>query len=294
MPAAQRAVGVLGLGGMGGGMATALLRAGFPVTVYNRTAAKAEALAGEGAGVAATPAEVAESAEVLLVSLADEEAVESVLFQQLDGALGRGQRVLDTSTVSPEFARTAAKRMASRGVSRIEACVVGNPRMAQDGTLRVFVSGERSEVDAVSDVLDAIGGQTQFLGEPGTASSLKLAFNLLLGVQTVGLTEAVGLAETAGLDRGLVLDTLRDMAWGSFALGFRAEFMRNRSYRPAGFRSALMHKDLRLACQEAGSAGLDLPVTQRAAERYAAMLAEGTGNLDAAGVLDHPQAPRSD
>lgn len=284
---AARTVAVLGLGAMGGGMARSLLRAGLAVRVHNRTAARAAEVVAAGAQLAPDPVAAVAGADVVLLSLADEQAVEEVLFGALAGRLAPGLVVVDTSTVSPEYARRAARRLADAGCRRVEACVVGNPAMALAGELRVFAAGERSDVDEVGDVLGAVGRQLRFVGPPGTASSLKLAFNLMLGVQTVGLAEALALTEASGLDRELVVGALRDMAWGSFALGFRADLMVGRHYRPAGFRTALMHKDLRLAVAESGVVDVSVPLVEQAARSFESVIAAGRGDDDAAVVVEH-------
>lgn len=292
--AGSRPIAMIGLGGMGSGMAHSLLRAGYPVTVYNRTAAKAEPLARAGASVASSAAAAAAPASAVLLSLADETAVDDILFGQLSGVLREGQTVIDTSTVSPQYARAAAERLAAIGPHRVEACVIGNPQMAASGQLRVFTAGDEPDVEGVADVLGAIGQQVRYLGETGRASSLKLAFNLLLGVQTVGLAEAVEFAETAGLSRDLVLNALDASGWRSPVLSFRADFMRRRTYQPAGFRSVLMHKDMNLAAREAAGRNVDLPLVRCAAQRYEAVISTGRGDEDAAVVVDVPPDPPSD
>jgi len=279
-------VAVIGLGAMGAGIAAALLLAGYPVTVFNRTRAKAAGLEATGATVADSPRQAAREAELVLLSLADEAAVEQVLFGALADHLRPGQYVIDTSTVSPAFAREAGRRMSARGLCRVEACVVGNPQMAASGRLRVYTAGDPADVQAVQAVLAAVSQSVVHLGEAGRASSLKLAFNLLLGVQTAGLAEAVQLAEAAGLDRTLLLDALDVSGWRSPVLSFRSRFMREREYAPAGFRSALMHKDLRLAQEEAAAHKVCLPVTDTALRRYADVLNAGRGDDDAAVVVD--------
>ena len=285
---------VIGLGAMGSGMAQALLRAGFPATVYNRTRSKTAPLVQAGARAADSPAAAAVGASVLLLSLADETAVEDVLFGQIGGGLRAGQTVIDTSTVSPEFARLATARLKALGVHRIEACVIGNPMMAVHGKLRVFAAGDEENVAEVADVLAAIGQEVRYLGATGRASSLKLAFNLLLGVQTLGLAEAVEFAEAAGLDRELLLDVFESSGWGAPVLNFRAAFMRRRGYQPAAFRSALMYKDLSLAVREAAVRRLDLPVARAVADRYETVIAAGRGDDDAAVAVEVPAVrPRS-
>lgn len=281
-------IAVLGLGGMGAGMARALIAAGAHVTAYNRSPDKAVPVGEAGAVIAASPAEAVAGAGVVLLSLADEAAVEQVLFGGLDGRLPPGTIVVDTSTVTPAFAVDAEKRLAKAGVRRVEACVLGNPAMAARGELRVFAAGEDAAVAEVREVLDAIGQDVRVLGATGTASALKLAFNLMLGVQIAGLAEAVTFVESMGVDRGVLLDVFERSGWRSPVLSFRAQFMRGRTYRPAAFRAALMHKDLRLAIQEARAHGAELPVTASALDRYTAVLADGRGDDDAATVAEPP------
>ncbi|WP_326957054.1 NAD(P)-dependent oxidoreductase [Amycolatopsis sp. NBC_01286] len=283
-------IGVIGLGMMGGGMARALLAAGFEVTAYNRTAAKAAPLAAAGARIAASPAEAAADVDVVLLSLADEAAVTQVVFDGLATQLRPGLTIVDTSTVSPAFAEEITERLDALGVRRVEACVIGNPKMAATGELRVFVAGERAWADDVSGVLSALGRDVRYLGGPGSAGVLKLAFNLLLGVQTAGLAEAVALAESMGMERDLLLDAFDNSGWRSPVLAFRADFMRRRSYRPAAFRTTLMHKDLRLATAEAERHGAALPLTSKAAERFEELLDAGRGDDDAAAVVELSRA----
>ncbi|GAA3041696.1 NAD(P)-dependent oxidoreductase [Streptosporangium longisporum] len=279
-------IAVLGLGGMGAGMARALLAAGAAVTAHNRTPDKAVPVGEAGATIAASAAEAVAGAEVVLLSLADEAAVEQVLFGELEGRLPPGVIVVDTSTVAPTFAVAAAERLAEAGVRRVEACVLGNPAMAAKGELRVFAAGEGQAVDDVREVLHAIGQDVRDLGPTGNASALKLAFNLMLGVHILGLAEAVRFVETMGIDRGVLLDAFDSSGWRSPVLSFRARFMRERTYRPAAFRAALMHKDLALANREALARGTELPVTGCALDRYADVLAGGRGDDDAATVAE--------
>ncbi|SFP82432.1 NAD(P)-dependent oxidoreductase [Amycolatopsis rubida] len=282
----SRRIAVIGLGAMGSGMACALVDAGFSVTVFNRTGAKAERIGGAGVAVARSAAEAGADAGVVLLSLADEAAVAEVLFDSVLGHLEPGTTVIDTTTVSPAFARQAAERCAAAGARRVEACVVGNPHMAAVGELRIFTAGDRDDVEGVCDVLGALSKEQRFVGEPGRASVLKLAFNLLLGVQTVGLAEAVAFAEAMGLDREVLLHALENSGWRSPVLSFRAQFIRRRVYQPPGFRAALMHKDLSLGSSEADKRGADLPVVKCSLAQFESLLAAGRGDDDAAAVVD--------
>ncbi|MBO8188072.1 NAD(P)-binding domain-containing protein [Streptomyces spirodelae] len=277
----------IGLGNMGGGMAHRLLDAGCALTVHNRTAAKAAPLAEAGATVAASPAEAARGRSVVLLSLADEVAVEEVLFGQVAEVLAPGAVVIDTSTVSPAYARACARRLARLGLRRVEACVVGNPFQAREGKLRVYTSGDEADIARVADILDTLGAQVVHLGAPGTAATLKLIFNLLLGAQVASLAEAVAYGVAAGLDRDRLLTSVAESGFSSVVLRFRAELMRKGSYEPAFFRSTLMEKDLRLALGDAAVAGVPLPVLESVRERFADVGAAGDGDKDASVLLEH-------
>lgn len=283
-----KSVAVLGLGGMGGGMARTLLRAGFAVTVYNRSKDKAAPLVDAGAALANSAGEAGAGADVLLLSLADESAVDELLFGEVVWQLKPGTVIIDTTTVSPSFAKNTAIRLAASGVQRLEACVVGNPEMAATGQLRIFLSGEEAAVATAQPVLDALGQEIRHLGAVGQASALKLALNLMLGVQTAALAEAAAFTQAAGLDRDLLLDVVMHSGWRSPVLGFRAEFMRKREYQPAGFRTALMHKDLDLALQQAAAYQVPLPLTGAATDRYQSVIESGRGDDDAAVVVELP------
>ncbi|MGP3979153.1 NAD(P)-binding domain-containing protein [Streptomyces sp. 8N114] len=277
----------VGLGNMGGGMAHRLLEAGHALTVHNRTAAKAAPLAEAGATVAASLAEAAKGRSVVLLSLADEAAVEEVLFGQVADVLAPGAVVIDTSTVSPAYARECAARLAGRGLRRVEACVVGNPFQAREGKLRVYTSGDEGDIARVGGILDTLGAQVVHLGAPGTAATLKLIFNLLLGAQVASLAEAVAYGVAAGLDRDRLLTSVAESGFSSVVLRFRAELMRKGAYEPAFFRSTLMEKDLRLALGDAAVAGVPLPVLDSVRERFAGVNEAGDGDKDASVLLEH-------
>ena len=283
---------VVGLGGIGSAMAYRLLDAGFSLTVHNRTKEKATPVVAAGARLASSPAEAA-TADVVLLSLSDERAVEHVLFGAMLPYLRSGTVLVDTSTVSPTYARSAAARLDKREVRRVEACVIGNPQMARAGELRIFAAGRDEDVAAVHDVLAALARHGfRYLGPTGRASAMKLAFNLLLGAQTVALAEAVAFAEAAGLDRELLLTAIAKSGWRSPVLNFRAEFMRTRRYEPAGFRAKLMAKDLRLVVEEGAAWALALPLTEHAARRFEDAAGAGVGEKDAAVVVELPAGDR--
>ncbi|MEU1231259.1 NAD(P)-dependent oxidoreductase [Streptomyces sp. NPDC005828] len=277
----------IGLGSMGGGMAHRLLGSGYRLTVHNRTADKAAPLLAQGAVAAGSPAEAVAGVRTVLLSLSDEAAVEKVLFGEVVPALEPGSTVIDTSTVSPEYARRSATRLAEAGLRRVEACVVGNPLQAREGLLRVFVSGDDADIEAVRPVLETIGSEVVPLGAPGAAATAKLILNLLLGAQVAALAEAVTYGQRAGLDRDRLLATIAGTGFSSEVMRFRAELMRKSSYRPAFFRSALMEKDLRLAVTDAARTGVAMPVLDTVRARFATVVEAGDGDHDAAVLIEH-------
>ncbi|MFE3858262.1 NAD(P)-dependent oxidoreductase [Streptomyces griseorubiginosus] len=277
----------IGLGAMGAGMAHSLLDAGFELTVHNRTASRAAPLAEAGAHVAGSAAGAAADRDTVVLSLSDEAAVDEVLFGQVLPVLRPGATVVDTSTVSPRYARDSARRLGAAGVRRVEACVVGNPLQARQGALRVFAAGEEQDIEAVRDLLEAIGTEVVTVGAPGTAATVKLVLNLLLGAQVAALAEAVAYGVRAGLDRDQLLASVAGSGFSSAVLRFRAELMRKDSYEPAFFRSALMEKDLRLAVSDGADLGVPMPVLERVRGRFEDVVRAGDGDKDAAVLARH-------
>ncbi|MGW1294206.1 NAD(P)-dependent oxidoreductase [Streptomyces sp. NPDC002533] len=284
---AEHPLAFIGLGSMGGGMARRLLETGHKLTVFNRTADKAAPLVAAGARLADTSEQAAAGHRLVLLSLSDEKAVEEVLFDRLVPVLEPGTLVVDTSTVSPGYARDAAARLADKGLRRVEACVVGNPLQARKGELRVFVSGAPEDLDEVRPVLDVLGGEVVHVGAPGTAASLKLILNLLLGAQVAALAEAVHYGTAAGLDRDQLIGVVAASGFSSLVMRFRADLMLNRTYEPAFFRSALMEKDIRIALEAAAGHGAAMPVLGVVRERFAEVLAAGDGDKDASVLVEH-------
>ncbi|MEU8146547.1 NAD(P)-dependent oxidoreductase [Nonomuraea sp. NPDC048901] len=277
-------IAVIGLGGMGAGLAHRLLAAGFPVTVHNRTAGRAESLA--GAVVAASPPEAAAGAELVLLCLSDEAAVDAVLTARVLAEVKPDAVIVNTSTVSPGYSRLLAGRVVAAGRRFVEASLLGNPSQARAGELRVLTAGEAEDVAVARPVLDALGKEVIHLGPTGQAAAFKLVFNLLLGAQVASLAEAVVYGVRAGISRELLLDAIAASGFSSKVMAFRAGIMRERRYEPAAFRARLMEKDLRLGMAAAAELGVALPVAERAAERFAAVIASGDGDLDAAVLIE--------
>lgn len=288
----KRPLTLIGLGGMGGGMGLRLRDLGYPLTVFNRDSRKAAPLAEAGATVAGSVADAVAAADVVLLSLADEAVVDDILFRLAAGAFRPGTRIVDTSTVSPEYARATAARLSGMGLHRVEACLAGNPSQARAGEMRVLTAGDPADVESVRDVLESVGRDVAYLGPVGNAAVMKLVWNLLLGAQVAALAEAVSYGAAAGLDRDAVLAAVSASGFSSRVLSFRADLMRGRRYDPAMFRARLMHKDLRLGIDDAARVGIRMPVVEAIAGRYADMVSAGDADLDAAAIIELQQRDR--
>jgi 3-hydroxyisobutyrate dehydrogenase len=280
-------IGVIGLGTMGGGMAGRLLDCGVRLTVYNRTVAKAAPLAGPGAAVAANPAGVAAAADVVLLSLADQSAVDTVVFGP-DGVLAGlrpGSVVLDTSTVDPGYARTREQRLAAAGYASLDACIVGNGQHARDGELRFLVGGPAGAVDRVRPLLEVLGKEVTHLGDGGAGASMKLLLNMLMGVEVQALAEALVFGERSGLSRDAVVRAVVNSGFSAPVMRFKAGVMQRRAFSRADFRLALMRKDLALVRSEAQRLAIPMAVAESTYQVLTTAVHSGLGELDCAAVL---------
>jgi 3-hydroxyisobutyrate dehydrogenase-like beta-hydroxyacid dehydrogenase len=283
-------IAILGLGAMGAGVAARLAESGAEVTVHNRTASRAVAVA--GVAVAASAGEAVAGADVVVLCLSDEPAVDAVLTGDLLTAIKPDALIVNGSAVSPTYSRILAERVGTAGRRFVEAALVGNPVQARAGELRLFVCGRPEDVAEARARLGPVAREIVPVGPVGNAAALKLVFNLLLGAQIAALAEAVEYGVAAGLDRDRLLSVIGGSGFSSKVLSFRAEIARSRRYAPAAFRSALMAKDLRLLLDAAAEASVDLPVTAVSAARFEALVAAGDGDLDAAALLE-PARPRA-
>lgn len=278
-------VGWIGLGLIGKPMARRLLDAGFTLTVWNRTPAKADDLVRAGARLAANPREAAASADVLFTCVSDPPALESVLWG-LEGAwagLRAGSVLVDCSTISPALARRVAGEAASRGVEFLEAPITGGTWGAEKGELLFLIGGESATVERMQPVLAHLGKKQFHLGPHGAAQSVKLAMNLIYAVQVQALAEALALVAGAGIESGKLLDVFAASMGRSPVLDIKAPMMVSGNYEPS-FPLRLMHKDLSLALELSGRLGVALPATAAARETYGAVKGDSDGDLDYAAV----------
>ena len=283
----KQAVGYIGLGNMGLGMACRLAESGYPITVYNRTRSKAEDAEKLGARVADSPADAAKDADVVMLSLADQDVVSAMAFGDdgVFGSLKEGGYVVDMSTVPPAFARELAEKGKSAGYRVLDACVYGAPMHARSGELRVMVGGDEEDFKALEPILADLGKQLVHLGPNGMGATMKLVMNMLMGVQMPALAEAVVFGERAGLPREAILDMITGSGYASPVMSFRCGMMKERAFEKAAFKLALMRKDMMLVLAESQELGVPLPVSESAYSMLTAAKQQGLGDLDVAAIL---------
>jgi len=289
--ATGKKVGFIGLGLMGRPMALNLAKAGHDVTVWNRTASRAEAVAAEGAKlgatvrVAKTPGEAAAAAEVLFTIVSDPPAVESVLWGAGGAlaALKKGSVLVDSSTVSPALARKSAAACAERGVEYLDAPVTGGTWGAEQGNLVFMIGGDAATLVRVEPLLGVLGKKWFLLGPHGAGQSVKLAMNLLLALEVDAMAEALAIVTSAGIEGGRLVEVMQSSMARSPLLDIKAPMIVAREYK-ASFPLRLMHKDMTLAMELAKQLGLKLPAGEASRETYDAVLRASKDDPDFSAV----------
>lgn len=289
----MKKIALLGLGTMGSGMGSSILKAGFPLSVYNRTAAKAEPLRSAGATVAASPGEAADDADIVLSMLADDNASRAAWLGP-QGALEsakRGRILIESSTITPEWIAELTRESEKRGCVLLDAPVTGSRAQAAAGELTFLVGGPSDALETARPLFEAMGKKIVHLGPSGSGSRLKLINNFLCGVQLTSLAEAIGWIEHAGLNAEVAIETLNAGAPGSPMLKAMSQRMMNRDYR-VNFLMRLLEKDLRYAKKDATAASVPLD-TADAAIRLLSHAAElGFGEQDMSSVVEQFRSAR--
>ncbi len=278
-------IALLGIGLMGEPMARNLLEAGFALAAWNRTRAKAERLAAYGARIAATAAEAAAGADVVITMLENGAVVEDVLFGQgVAGALRRGALVIDMSSIKPREARDHAARLAALGVRHMDAPVSGGTLGAAAGTLAIMAGGEAQDFAAAQPVFGALGSAVR-VGPHGAGQLAKLANQMIVGITIGAVAEALQLAEAGGADPALVREAIRGGFAGSKILEVHGERMLKRDFA-ARATATVQLKDMDNALDAAGGAnGYRLPITTLVRDMYASLCENGGAGVDHSGLF---------
>ena len=273
-------VGVIGMGIMGAPMARNLLKAGFRVTVHNRTRSKEAELVLEGAIAASSPREAAEASEVVISMVADSPDVQEVVLGSggVIEAAREGLTVIDMSTISPSVTREIAAELAKRGANMLDAPVSGGQWGAIQGTLAIMVGGEKATVEACMPVFQAMGQRIVHVGPSGAGQTVKLVNQILVAGTLNAVCEALVFGAKAGLDLEAAIEAVGGGAAGSWQLENLGKRIIRGDFDP-GFMVKLQQKDLRLILEQGRQMHVTLPGTALVNQLYQALEAAGEGEL---------------
>ncbi len=272
-------IGFVGLGIMGQGMAHNLLKAGFPLRVWNRTPARMDSLIEAGAEAGSSPADVAANSDITIVCVSDTPDVERVVLGDdgvLQGATA-GSLVVDCSTISPQATREIAARLAEQNVHMLDAPISGGSEGAANGTLSIMVGGPAAQFERALPAFEAMGKTITHVGDTGAGQTVKLVNQVLVVGNCLAMCEALLLAQAGGVDLQKTFDAISQGAAGSWMFTNRAPQIMARDWRP-GFTIDLQQKDLRLVLEAADQSGVPIPATSLIFNLYRTLEAQGLGS----------------
>jgi len=258
-------IGWIGLGKMGVPMSQSLIKAGYPVTVYNRSKEKEESLKASGAGVAPTPAALIQQADVVILMVTDDKAIEAI-FKGDNGLLSAGasgKLIINMSTVSPAISKEMAATCAQQGNHYLDAPVSGSVKQAQEAQLVIMAGGDESTFERAKPILETIGRLALLVGDTGAGNTAKLVINTLLGIQAQGLAEVVLFAQQNGIKTADLVTLINNSALGSPFIKIKGEALLNNNFA-AAFSLSNIAKDLRLA----KDIGLSTPLAEVAYQTF--------------------------
>jgi 3-hydroxyisobutyrate dehydrogenase-like beta-hydroxyacid dehydrogenase len=282
-------IGFIGLGGMGAAMAANVLKAGFKLTVYNRTPEKAKPLVAKGATLAETPAAAVTLGGIVVTMLTNDDAVESVALGKngFSEALGRGGIHVSMSTIAPDTSRRLAEHHAENGSYLVTAPVFGKPDAAVAQKLWIATSGPAEAKARIRPLLDALGQGVYDFGEDvGAANIVKLTGNFLLGAAIEAMGEAFTLAQKNGIPRQAVYEMFTNTLFACPVYQNYGKMIAAEQYQPIGAIPSLIRKDFGLVLQESKTSEVPMPLANLVHDRLTAMVAKGHEDRDWAGFAE--------
>jgi 3-hydroxyisobutyrate dehydrogenase-like beta-hydroxyacid dehydrogenase len=281
----KQKVGFMGLGIMGSAMAANILKAGYPLTVYNRTRTKADPLAQAGAKVVDSPLALAESADVIIAMVTGPEALYELLWGEMGAAEGfTPEKVfINMSSVAPSFTVEMAKTLAPSGARFIDAPVSGTKKPAEDGTLVILAGGSQERVRQLEPLLSTMGKKVIYCGRIGQGSMMKMFINLLLGVMMEGFAEALNFGRLGGLDFDSMLETVASGAMNAPMFQVKAPLIKEKNF-PAAFPLKHLAKDCKFVVDTAYEIGAPVPVGQVLLHLNRLGWAQGWGDEDISAI----------
>ena len=279
-------VGWIGLGKMGTPMSKNLLKAGYPLIIYNRTIKKTKELADMGAEIADTPRSLAANVDVILSMISDDSALEAVSLGTngvFEGAK-TGAFYIDMSTVSPSSSHRVAQEADRMGINYLRAPVSGSTAFAEDGTLMIFVSGSKEAYERCLDILGALGQKVFHVGYKEEARYLKLLINMMVGITSAMVAEALVFGKRAGMDWNRMIDIINSSVAASPSISYKTQMLKSRDFTPA-FTINQMAKDFDMALDTGRALDIPLPITGLVRQFFGGMKAKGKGELDFFGLI---------
>ena len=281
-------IGIIGIGMLGEAVAENLLNLGYDISVYNRTIEKTRGVEIKGATVMSSPKAVAENTELVIIIVKDAIAVREVSFGK-NGIIESGNKkliVADMSTIDSVESKNIAKEFQQNQIQKLEIPVMGGPNVAIAGKLVMMASGPKTSFDYCKEIFDKIANKVFFLGEQGTANSIKLAMNLQITMLALSLSEGITLVEKSKVDPKIFLKVLNSTYFKTGMSENKAFKMINGDY-DATFTMANLKKDITTMTNTAKELGIKLPMISKAEEIYENAINEGLGNLDYTRIIEY-------
>ncbi|MBD7966581.1 NAD(P)-dependent oxidoreductase [Paenibacillus gallinarum] len=282
----MKKIAVLGLGTMGGPMASNLLKKGYEVTVYNRTAEKCSPLVAEGAVAAKTPKEAAHGQSLVITMVSNDASINDIYYGENGVFAGviDGTTIMDCSTISPDLAKKLAADATALDCSFLDAPVTGSKPAAIDGSLVFMVGGDAVTIESQMDVFETLGKKVIPMGENGNGAVAKLAHNTIVGINNVALAEGFAIASKSGIPADAFLDLVKLGSAGSKAAELKGRKIIDHDFTNQ-FSLALMLKDLKLASSLTDNTGVPAPMLNLAKSMFQSGAAKGYGEEDLSAVV---------
>ena len=281
-------IGIVGTGMLGEAVGLHLLDVGYKITVFNRSKEKTEKLENKGALVVDSPKNVAENSELVIMVVKDANVVKDVVFGDCGILAGRHEEmcIADMSTINPNSTREISKKVTEDGIDYMEIPVMGGPNVAINGKLVIMASGKREVFERFKTIFESIADQSIYLGDTGTAHSIKLAMNLQIAMLALSLSEGITLTKKAGFDPEIFLKVLNSTYFKTGMSEGKAHKMINDSVKPT-FTLANLKKDLDTINDAAESFDAELPMAKIARKIYADATDAGFGDIDYTGIISY-------
>ena len=281
-------IGIVGTGMLGEAVGLHLLDVGYKITVFNRSKEKTEKLENKGALVVDSPKNVAENSELVIMVVKDANVVKDVVFGDCGILAGRheGMCIADMSTINPNSTREISKKVTEDGIDYMEIPVMGGPNVAINGKLVIMASGKKEVFEKFKTIFESIADQSIYLGDTGTAHSIKLAMNLQIAMLALSLSEGITLTKKAGFDPEIFLKVLNSTYFKTGMSEGKAHKMINDSVKPT-FTLANLKKDLDTINDAAESFDAELPMAKIARKIYADATDAGFGDIDYTGIISY-------